>query len=86
MARRQLVLLKKDPKFTWLNMAPTIGGQRPPLAAVADAVTRWFTDSSPLPAEWDGTALKELVRTVEVFHWLMRIKVIEANIKVMYGM
>ena len=41
-------------------MAP--GGERLPLAAVTDAVVQWFTEDTPMPPEWDGKGLQELVR------------------------
>ena len=40
-------------------MAP--GGQRLPTADVATHVAQWFTKDSPLPKEWDGRSLQDLV-------------------------
>ena len=59
LAHKQLVWFKKEPGFHWLNVAP--GGQRLPLAALATGVAQWFTDNSPLPEEWGGRGLQELV-------------------------
>ena len=50
---------KNEPRFYWLNMAP--GGQRLPTADVATHVAQWFTKDSPLPKEWDGRSLQDLV-------------------------
>ena len=72
LAHSQLVWYKKEPGFRWLNMAPQ--GQRLPLATVADAVARWFTDGTPLPTEWEGEALKELVSQLFCIYLIIRCK------------
>ena len=41
------------------------GLQRLPMGGVADAVARWFIDNTPLPEEWDGKELKQLVNGIK---------------------
>ena len=63
MASRQLVWFKRENDFQWLNMSP--GGEgRLPVELVAERVRDWFLTGRPLPPEWDGSSLKNLVRVI----------------------
>lgn len=37
-------------------------GEMLPIEIVAEEVREWFLKDSPLPSEWDGTSLKQLVQ------------------------
>ena len=60
----QSIWFKKSPMFLWLNLAP--GGQRLPLDSLVKAVAEWFTNDIPLPRDWDGKTLQNIVRSLIV--------------------
>ncbi len=55
----QSTWIKKSPYFHWLNLAP--GGTRVPTGVVAGGVAEWFTTDTPLPLDWSGEPLKDIV-------------------------
>ena len=59
LANDQTTRFKTSPHFHWLNMAP--GGVRLPQDVLARAVWEWFTQDKPLPQEWSGDELKDIV-------------------------
>lgn len=60
LASKQLAWFKREKDFYWLNIAPG-GGERLPMDMVAEKVKEWFLSGVPLPSEWDGSSLKNLV-------------------------
>lgn len=59
LAQNQLTWHRKGDRFQWVNMAP--GDQKLEMKEVAERVSQWLENETPLPPEWDGTPLMKLV-------------------------